>query len=158
MKYKLFVDMDGVLVDFDKGYEQLTGVDISKMSFQTGPKFWNPIDKAGSDFWANLEWMEDGKKLWKFISPYKPTILSAPSKKQSSKIGKTKWVDRELKNVSLLLVPAHAKKNFSGPNNILIDDRGINCDQWIESGGIAIYHSNADDTINQLIKIIFNEQ
>ena len=66
LKYKIFCDMDGVLVDFEKGYLELTGKDISG-EWHTTTEFWDPINKEGSKFWDNLEWMKDGKKLWSYI-------------------------------------------------------------------------------------------
>jgi hypothetical protein len=40
-KYTLFVDMDGVLVDFDKGYKDLTGVATHHADAQGRDEFWN---------------------------------------------------------------------------------------------------------------------
>jgi hypothetical protein len=40
-KYTLFVDMDGVLVDFDKGYKDLTGVSTHHADAQGRDEFWN---------------------------------------------------------------------------------------------------------------------
>ena len=157
MKYNIFVDLDGVLVDFDKGYKDLTGIDLNKLPFQDGKSFWDPINKAGKEFWSNLKWMKDGKKLWNFVSQFNPKILSAPSKDKSSHKGKQEWVSRELKNVQLILCPAKDKQKYASNNSILIDDRIDNCERWEMAGGIAIPHTNSKITISQLIKILFNE-
>ena len=34
MDYKIYCDMDGVLADFESGYEELTGIDL-RGEFQT---------------------------------------------------------------------------------------------------------------------------
>jgi len=68
--YKIYCDMDGVLVDFDKGYLELTG-DKLDGEHRSDVGFWNPINKAGKPFWVNLEWMSDGKRLWSYIEKYK---------------------------------------------------------------------------------------
>ena len=39
MDYKIYCDMDGVLADFESGYEELTGVDL-RGEFQKGEDFW----------------------------------------------------------------------------------------------------------------------
>ena len=52
--------MDGVLVDFDKGYFDLTGINI-KGTHRSDDSFFVPITKAGKSFWINLEWKIDGK-------------------------------------------------------------------------------------------------
>jgi len=149
-KYTIYCDMDGVLVDFDKGYEQLTGM-TSKEADAKGPEFfWKPISKAGEAFWTELKWMPDGKQLWNYIKKYNPPLLSAPSREESSRTGKQKWVEQHLPGVKLILANAVDKQNYSGKNKILIDDRDKNINQWKSKGGIGIYHTSALDTIKQL--------
>ena len=148
----LFVDMDGVLVDFIKGYHELTGRDITG-SFHSDAAFWEPIDKAGYNFWMNLEWTKDGKKLWNYIKKYNPEILSAPSRQNDSRVGKHDWVKRELPDSHLILRSPENKKEFAKPNAILIDDRESNIDDWNKAGGIGILHTSTEDTIKQLQKL-----
>ena len=146
--YKIYCDMDGVIADFDKGYKELTG---REASFDT-PKeeFWAPIQKAGAEFWIKLQWMPDGKQLWEFIKPYNPQLLSAPSKDESSKIGKFVWVKRNVPGTKLILRSAERKQEFATPNSILIDDRADNIQRWKDAGGVGIHHTSAADTIQQL--------
>jgi hypothetical protein len=146
--YKIYCDMDGVIVDFDKGYKELTG---KEASFDT-PKeeFWAPIQKAGAEFWIKLQWMPDGKQLWNYIKPYNPQLLSAPSRDESSKIGKFVWVKRNVPGSKLILRSAERKQEFATPNSILIDDRADNIQRWKDAGGIGIHHTSAADTIQQL--------
>ena len=146
--YKIYCDMDGVLVDFDKGYKELTG---KEASFDM-PKeeFWTPIQKAGASFWIKLQWMPDGKQLWDYIKPYNPDLLSAPSRDESSKIGKFVWVKRNVPGTKLILRSAERKQEFATPNSILIDDRADNIQRWKDAGGVGIHHTSAADTIQQL--------
>jgi phosphopantetheine adenylyltransferase len=149
--YKVYCDMDGVLVDFEKGYKELTGEDAS---YNTNPEeFWAPITKAGAAFWIKLPWMPDGKQLWDYINPYNPSLLSAPSREESSKIGKFTWVKRNMPGTKLILRSAERKQEFATPNSILIDDRADNIQRWKDAGGIGIHHTSASDTIQQLKKI-----
>jgi hypothetical protein len=141
--------MDGVLVDFDKGYKQLTGEDLSG-EHRNDTNFWNPINKAGYDFWINLEWMGDGKRLWKYIEKYKPKLLSAPSREEVSRVAKHDWVNKELHGVHLILRSAKHKKDFATPTSILIDDRLDNIQDWRDAGGIGIHHVSTKHTIDQL--------
>lgn len=141
--------MDGVLVDFIKGYYELTGRDITGQ-YHTDKNFWQPIDKAGVDFWVKLEWTPDGKALWDYIKKYSPELLSSPSRENASRVGKATWVERELPGVHLILRSADKKQEFATPNAILIDDRDTNIKQWADAGGIAIQHTSTEDTINQL--------
>jgi hypothetical protein len=149
-EYRIYCDMDGVLVDFHKGYEQLTGVKIHAF---TDKLDWEAIKRAGYDFWFKLEWKPDGKDLWKYIKKYKPIILSAPSREDESRVGKHDWVKRELPNTQLILRSMNNKKEFASPNSILIDDTPQNVDQWNEAGGIGILHTSTVNTIKELKKL-----
>ena len=151
--HKIYCDMDGVLVDFEKGYEELTGRNIKGQHVSGGPDFWDPITKAGASFWVKLAWMPDGKQLWEYIKPYNPVLLSAPSREESSKIGKYVWVKREMPGTKLVLRSAERKQEFATPKSILIDDRKDNIERWKEAGGVGIYHTSAADTIQQLKKL-----
>jgi len=149
MDYKIYCDMDGVLADFESGYEKLTGVDL-KGEFQKGDNFWDPISKAGVGFWAGLKWMPDGQELWDYLKPYKPDLLSAPSREDSSRIGKHVWVKHKIPGTKLILRYAKQKQELATPESILIDDRQVNIDQWEAAGGIGILHTSADNTISKL--------
>ena len=141
--------MDGVLVDFNKGYFKLTGYKLDGVH-RTDERFWDPINEAGYDFWINLKWMSDGRKLWSYIEKFNPELLSAPSRQPDSRIAKHDWVKRELPGVHLTLRSAKNKKEFASPTSILIDDREDNINDWIGAGGIGILHKSAKDTIRQL--------
>ena len=148
-KYKIFCDLDGVLIDFNKGYEKLTGIDLGNTHYND-TSFWDPINKAGYDFWINLEWMKDGKQLWDYIKKYEPKILSAPSRQHDSRVAKHDWVERELPGTELILRSAKHKKEFASPDAILIDDRPDNINDWIDSGGKGILHTSTEKTIEEL--------
>jgi phosphoglycolate phosphatase-like HAD superfamily hydrolase len=152
--YKIYCDLDGVLADFEKGYAELTNTLPSK-TFNGKAEFWEPINKAGAEFWANLDWMPDGQELWRYIKKYKPNILSAPSSDLSSKIGKEAWVKMHLKNNynKLYLYSRANKQLFSEPNRILIDYMKKTIDEWNDKGGIGIFHTSAANTIKELKKL-----
>lgn len=153
--YTIFCDMDGVLVDFERGYEELTGIDIKNQFVQGDENFWAPLTDAGAKFWATLNWMPDGKLLWRYIQKYKPNILSAPSREESSKIGKQAWCKINIPGQynKIYLVPSYEKKQYSKPNHILIDDMEKNIVEWVKNGGIGILHKTTVSTIFQLKKL-----
>lgn len=149
-QYTIYCDMDGVLVDFDHGYQELTGMTTQQADAIGGDTFWKPLTKAGAKWWITLNWMPDGKQLWNYIKKYTPILLSAPSREESSKLGKRVWVKRELPDVKLILRPASQKQQYASPTSILIDDRQKNIDQWEAAGGIGILHTSTANTIEQL--------
>lgn len=160
-KYTIFCDMDGVLVDFDKGYEELTGLHTKHKDVQDQKDFWELLNRSLQEqnkteywFWSNLEWMPDGKQLWNYIKPYNPYILTAPSRNPESKEGKLKWVQDKIGSVrKVIFSPSYKKKEYAKPSNILIDDRKDNIEGWIENRGVGIYHQSTTSTLKELKKL-----
>jgi FMN phosphatase YigB (HAD superfamily) len=153
-QYKIFCDMDGVLCDFDKRFEQFGGMPPKEYTSKYGNKeFWNLITKAGAQYWAKMQWMPEGKQLWNYIKKYKPSLLSAPSSDSSSRYGKHLWVNNNIPGTKLILANREMKQNYSGKNNILIDDRSDNIAEWTNSGGIGILYTSTPNTINELKKL-----
>ena len=152
--YTIYCDMDGVLVDFEKGYYDATGAHTKQ--FAKGDNaFWEPIDAKGPSFWANLPWMPDGQELWRYIKKYKPNILSSPSRSSTSKVGKEAWLKMHLQNSykKAYFYPRNQKQLFSDTNRILIDDLPNTIEEWNAKGGTGILHTSAADTISQLKKL-----
>jgi hypothetical protein len=166
----IFCDMDGVLVDFDKGYKELTGVSTHHADSQGRNEFWKLYrdnlknkDIPEKSYWANLDWMPDGKQLWDYIKEYNPYVLTAPSvnfdlpfeeryklENNESMQGKTEWVQRLPNMKKLYFRSAQRKADFAGPGKILIDDRKDTIDSWNANGGIGILHTSTANTIKQL--------
>jgi predicted kinase len=150
-QYKVYCDMDGVLVDFERGYNDLTGKQTPGVnSTYDKTDFWSAITKAGAKFWADLNWMPDGQQLWDYIKQYNPTLLTAPSREESSEIGKQEWINKNIPGTPVEFRQAHKKQELATPNAILIDDRKDNIERWIEAGGIGIRHTSAQSTIKKL--------
>jgi predicted kinase len=150
-QYKLYCDMDGVLVDFERGYNDLTGKKTPGVdSTYDKDDFWGAITKAGAKFWAELNWMPDGQQLWDYINQYNPKLLTAPSREKSSEIGKQEWINKNLPSTPVIFKQAKDKKDLAEPNAILIDDRKDNIQQWVDAGGIGIRHTSTASTIKQL--------
>ena len=150
-QYKIFCDMDGVLCDFDRRFDQFAGIKPKEYESRFGTKkFWEIIDKVGAQYWSKMPWMPDGKELWSYISKYKPVLLSAPSMDPSSRYGKHLWVNENLPGTKLILAKREKKRNYSGKNRILIDDRPDNINEWVYEGGIGILHTSTQQTINDL--------
>lgn len=140
LKYKIYCDMDGVLTDFDSRFEHFTGLNPKDYVKKHGETpFWDIITEVGEVFWTKMEWMRGGKQLWDFVKDYDVSILSSPSREESSRIGKKKWVEHNLgSNVDLILAYSKEKQKYANKTSILIDDRSINIKQWKSAGGIGI--------------------
>lgn len=151
-EYTLYCDMDGVLCDFDARFDYFTGMDPREYEEKYGKEqFWHLIDgEIGVKFWVGMPWMPDGKELWNFIKPFNPTLLSAPSRNNESRLGKRLWVRNNLPGTKLILASRINKQQYSQKNSILIDDMPRTIKEWKAEGGIGILHTSAASTIEQL--------
>ena len=150
--YQIYCDMDGVLTDFDARFRYFGNMDPRAYESKYGKeKFWDLIDRQiGVRFWVGMEWMPEGQKLWDYIKPHNPTLLSAPSRQNESRLGKRLWVKNNVPGTKLVLANATAKQNYSGKNKILIDDREDNIEQWKSKGGIGILFKLTNQVIDEL--------
>ncbi len=151
IKMKLFVDLDGVITDFNKALSDLLGHPVKK-DFGNDPAIWRAIDKAGENFWKNMSFMPDGHELWDYIKKYKPTVLTSPTRHPSSKAGKKVWLKEELPGVPYII--DSKKEQYAKDGYILIDDREKNIKKWEEAGGVGILHKDAESSIKKLKKIM----
>jgi hypothetical protein len=154
MKYKIFLDMDGVLVDFDQQFKDITGqYPKDYEATHTIEEFWDEIDNAGVGFWRGMKWMPGGEALYNRTSQFDHVLLSSPSRSEVSKIGKHLWRRDKTPNTKLILSRSHLKKNYAAPNHILIDDRESNIKQWRDAGGIGILYKSAEQVNKELDKL-----
>ena len=150
--YQIYCDMDGVLTNFEKRFEHFSGMHPQEYEKKNGlPAFWELIDvKVGVRFWVGMDWMPQGKQLWDFIKPYKPDLLSSPSRNNNSRLGKNLWVKNNLDPKPKLIFSYSAdKQRYANENSILIDDKKSNINEWAAKGGIAIRCKNGD--VNHVI-------
>ena len=153
---KIYVDLDGVLTDFQAQAAKLFDMpkdEVEKYLDKNPGKTWAKISRAGADFWSKMPWMEDGKQLWDGLAIYKPIILSSPTKHPSSKIGKIRWLRENVSENSKVILD-HDKAKYADEDSILIDDREKNIEAWKKAGGIGILHKNSRDTLEELSKVL----
>lgn len=150
-KYTIYCDMDGVLVDFEKGFMNFSkGIHPDSLPRnQFWALFYSLTKGREKEYWAELPWMQDGQELWQFIKRYKPEILTAPPSK-NAEAGKIEWCKDNLGSVKVNFKQARDKHHFARKNAILIDDKETTIDKWNTEGGIGIYHESAAATIGQL--------
>ena len=154
-QYKIYVDLDGVLVDFEKQYDnysEMSMKDADEKYSTNSEEFWKPINDNGVEFWSEMPWMQDGKELWSYIKPHNPTILSSPARGEACPEGKTIWIKRELGEIPYIY--EKNKYKYSGENKILIDDTEKKITDWVDNGGIGILHTSTEDTIQKLKEIM----
>ena len=161
--YYIYLDMDGVVANFDKRFKDLSGLLPNDFVDKYGKNaFWDLIDeKHKVSFWRGIEIMPGAKKLVDFVSKYPYEMLTAPSVKKQSVIGKGLWITDKVGTLypsrpKVTYRPAKEKHNVK-PDltkfDILIDDKKSTIDRWDAKGGTAIFYQNADQVINDLKKL-----
>ena len=149
---KIYLDMDGVIADFDHAYIKRFG--ITPAEADKGKEFYKHFDEfiAERDF-ANLPLMQDAQILLNFLdSTGIPVeiLSSTSSEKRHGAIApqKTEWLREHGIHYPINLVPGKRfKRTYAKPDYVLIDDTESNIDQWRQDGGIGILHTDALTTI-----------
>lgn len=155
MKPRIYLDLDGVMADFDKFFLQEFGVESHKVE---DDHMWRMINGYG-DFFGSLPLCEDALDFYEDIEGLDITVLTACPKTnyQMAARSKRQWVYKHISS-DLPVIPMLGGKNktlfMHKPGDILIDDFEKNCIPWKENGGIPILHKNFTDTRNQLRGIL----
>ena len=161
----IYLDMDGVLADFDRGVNELCGM---KASSQVGKyedpeydgRMWEAIRKI-DHFYDRLELMPGAKEMFDLLyGKYgdRCEILTGIPKEDRGIVtaaeDKVAWTRRLLsEDIRIHTVSRKEKQGFcTGADCILIDDRDKTILEWREKGGTGILHRSAEETIRELEK------
>jgi len=155
----IYLDMDGVICDFQKRYQELYHIptDTAEKKGVFGRHFSDFIETRQFE---TLEPMEDMLELIKFLDEaYAPVqILSSSARAESHEnisYQKTVWLEKHNIRYPRHFVPGKSLKyRFANPNSIIIDDTRSVIDDWINAGGIAVWHDNAKKTIQELKELL----
>lgn len=143
-------DLDGVLVDFERGFEMFYGMHPHSLS---EPEMWKYIDE-NADHWHDLPAMPGALKLWAKIAPYNARIITGCPKTgyNAAATGKRHWIARELgKHVPVITCLSRDKQHhMQNEGDILIDDMAKNIKRWNDAGGHGILFEDAQEVVDIL--------
>ena len=161
-EYKVYLDMDGVIADFDKRFKDITGMAPKDFENKYGKdEFWKVIDEDNKiSFWVGIPEMPGAKALVDAVKKYNFELLTSPSAKKQSYLGKILWV----RNHSSLFggkprinfkraKEKHLVKPQLAKTDILIDDREDTIGRWNAAGGTGIVYKNISQVLNDLGKL-----
>ncbi len=149
---KLFLDLDGVLADFDRGVREVTGRRPEELPLKT---MWASLSRAPR-FFETLEFMHDAEALWRFCAPHHPTILTGLPLGSWAPDQKRRWVARMLgAHVPIITCMSRDKPRWSAPGHVLVDDRASAREGWERKGGVFVHHTSAETSIAELRRLGF---
>lgn len=148
---QLYVDMDGVLADFDRGYEEAFGVKTTKEADNVDWK----LVRNRLNFYRDLPPMPDMLELWWYVEHMSPIVLTGiPSSVSEAAENKKAWIRKNLgDHVRVECCPSKEKFTFAKPGDILIDDWTKYQSLWVAAGGVWITHTSAANTVLELKKL-----
>jgi 5'(3')-deoxyribonucleotidase len=150
----ILCDLDGVLADFNAGAAEVHGWTLARLYEKWPPgiwemtaalglsdedEFWEPIDQAGEAFWLGLQPLPWARTLYAYLESIAEVhVATAPSRCDSCYSGKVKWLKRFFgRNFTQFVITPH-KHIFAQPGALLIDDRELNINQFVQHGGDGI--------------------
>jgi hypothetical protein len=162
-EYKVYLDMDGVLANFNQRFRDLSGMEPKEFENKYGKKaFWNLIDEENKiKFWVGIKPMDGAAALVNAVKDYNYELLTSPSAKKQSYLGKILWVRNHTGDV----FPSKPRINFKrakekhevkpqlSQTDILIDDREDTIGRWNAAGGTGIVYKSIGQVLSDLKKL-----
>lgn len=158
-KNTIYIDMDGVVADFDGYAEQTLG--HKHNSTHWPPDQWQqlttiphlyknlPKTKQADNIMALARQFRDQLDWDLFMLTAIPKDNDVPDAFQD----KILWMQEHYPDIPVRFGPySKDKHKHCKSGDILVDDRQDNCDQWHSAGGIAIRAKNRDEALYNLQK------
>jgi 5'(3')-deoxyribonucleotidase len=149
---KVFLDLDGVLVDFDGGMQRVHNRKIEHDGLGQRPykiesvwgiteeEFWEPTRTAA--FWSELNWTADGREILteieELIGKKNIAILTSPTLDPNCVAGKIQWVIDNIPEYRPRTFVGSRKEMLAHPGVVLIDDTDYKLDRFVKAGGQGI--------------------
>lgn len=144
---KVFLDLDGVLVDFRRGVCEVFKQEPS--NDWTFWKHWEEVntedvnDRCDACFWSSLHWTPDGIDIEQVIKekfdPDDIYLLTTPMRNPGSGIGKLWWIEDHMPWAYDHTILSYAPKSLlAGPDTLLVDDKDENIAEFVAAGGRGI--------------------
>ena len=147
---RLYLDLDGVMADFDSQFPALFGVDHKSMLDED---MWRMILSHPSYF-RDMPVCEGALGFLAYVRHVEPIILTACPRSDYANVAKQKraWVREHLGDLMVLPVMGGTNKPLfmHAPGDILIDDFERNTAAWEAHGGQAILHTDFSSTADHL--------
>ncbi len=151
----LYLDMDGVLADFDAGAEAVLGASPQSYKRCHGESaMWRALH-AVPGFYAGLPMMADAPVLWEAVRHLRPVILTGvPGSLPEAADDKRRWAARWFPRTEVITCASRDKALYCRVGDVIIDDRPRYRHLWERAGGRWITHTSARESLSQLAEIM----
>lgn len=147
MSPRLYLDLDGVMADFDAHFPAVFGLDHRGMADDA---MWTTIN-AHPSYFRDMPPCPGALDFFQEIAHLDPIVLTACPRTNYPHVARQKreWVREHLSDriTVLPVLGGYNKPLFMhAPKDILIDDFAKNVNAWRDAGGVGILHQNFDST------------
>lgn len=147
---QLYLDMDGVLADFDKRASVILGMAPQAYETRYGSEyFWHALQNS-PDFYNSFDLMIDAPFLLDATAHLNPIVLTGVPHGDWAKPQKLAWVQRMARNLPVVTCRSKDKSRFCTPGDIIVDDHTEYQHLWENKMGTWVHHTSAYDSIKQL--------
>ncbi len=153
MRTRLYLDLDGVMADFDAHFPAVFGLDHRSMADDA---MWQTIN-AHPSYFRDMPPCPGAVEFYREIAHHEPIVLTACPRTNYANAAQQKraWVYEHLgPHVTVLpVMGGHNKPLFMhAPGDILIDDFEKNTRAWSAAGGISILHDGDFDMTRRYLR------
>jgi PAS domain-containing protein len=154
----IYLDMDGVLADFDRSARAILGAPPGEFEQRHGtPAFWATLRRRAPNLYAELPLMADACELWagvRALSGREPVILTSVPRWKDAADQKRRWAAEHFSGATVITGLAANKADHARPGDVLIDDRPRYRDRWEAKGGVFIVHRSAAESLAELRRVL----
>ena len=156
---KIYLDMDGVICDFNKKFTEMLGYSPrdSDARKNFGVDFPKVIDM---NIFYDLDPMPDMNQLIGYLNStgIPVEILSSTARESNYEAvsqQKSRWLDKHNIFYPRIFVPGKQHKaKYANENSVIIDDTLAVFEAWNSAGGIGILHTDALTSITKLSTLL----
>lgn len=155
MKPRIYLDLDGVMADFDAHFPAVFGLDHRGMA---DDDMWATIN-AHPSYFRDMPVCPGAKQFFGEIEHLSPIVLTACPRTNYAHVARQKraWV-REHLSATITILPVMGGRNkplfMHEAGDILIDDFERNTKAWEDEGGVAILHQSFRQTERELDQLL----
>lgn len=154
---QLFLDLDGVLADFDKAASLLFRQPPREAEKALGTaEFWRRVRRQRR-FYRDLPLLPDAMNLYNAVRHLHPIILTGVPVGGWAEDQKIEWVAEHFPGVNIITCRAREKfMHMRHFGDVLVDDYLKYKEAWEQAGGVFVHHTSAGNSVARLAELGFD--